>query len=192
MDILFASNNAHKLKEVRHILADFHILSPVELGVRLDVIEDGTTFEENARKKAMAFSKLTGRAAMADDSGLCVDALGGRPGVISARYAGKNASDRENNRTLLEKLCGQENRAAKFVCVLVLVKDEKTAALTRGECPGRIAWKPRGENGFGYDPLFIPDGFDVTFSEMPSGVKDQLSHRYRALVAMKNYLDVRL
>lgn len=186
MKLLLATNNQHKIEEIKAIFADtpLTILSAKEIpGLPEDVEETGTTFAENAMIKATAFCKASGLWTLADDSGLCVDALHGAPGVYSARYAGPGHDQPANNRKLLEELKNVTNRAAHFSCVLALRSPEKEEAIIEGICPGTIAHAPRGEGGFGYDPLFIPDGYQQTFGELPASVKNRLSHRAKALQA---------
>lgn len=183
--LYLASGNAHKLSELRDMAetakADLRIDSAEPLGGMPDVVEDAGTFEGNARKKAIALAALLpeGTWALADDSGLCVEALDGAPGVHSARYAGVQAGDAENNAKLLTQLGGKTvaERQAKFVCVLVLRNKAGAEFVFEGECRGSIALKPSGGNGFGYDPLFVPEGFDRTYAELGDTVKQRLSHR---------------
>ncbi len=183
MKLLAATNNAGKLAEIRSILADhgFEVISPAEAGLKLEVEEDGATFEANALKKAQAWRDLSGLAALADDSGLCVDALGGAPGVRTARYAGENASDEANYSLLLERLAGTSERAARFVCVIALCLPDGRSFVARGECPGLITTAPRGAAGFGYDPVFLDEATGLTFAELDSVTKNARSHRGRAL-----------
>ncbi len=157
-------------------------------GPAAEIPEDGTTFEENAARKALAVWNRVGLPTLADDSGLEVDALGGAPGVRSARYAGEGADDEANNRRLLQALRGASDRRARFVCSLAVVRDGKVVRAFRGVCEGRIAHAPSGDGGFGYDPLFIPDGFDRSFAELGPPVKDRISHRARALQALAAWL----
>ncbi|OPZ60924.1 MAG: Non-canonical purine NTP pyrophosphatase [Deltaproteobacteria bacterium ADurb.Bin510] len=183
MKLLAATNNAGKLAEIRSILADhgFEVISPAEAGLKLEVEEDGATFEANALKKAQAWRDLSGLAALADDSGLCVDALGGAPGVRTARYAGENASDEANYSLLLERLAGASDRAARFVCVIALCLPDGRSFVAQGECPGLITTAPRGAAGFGYDPVFLDEATGLTFAELDSVTKNARSHRGRAL-----------
>lgn len=184
--LVIATNNQGKVKEIKAILGGFYdeILSLKEAGIILEVVEDGNTFEENAVKKAVQASGITGCDTLADDSGLCVEALGGAPGIYSARYAGENATDEDNNNKLLWEMRGQKNRKAKFVCVMALVSNGDVTTAT-GEVAGSLAHAPQGEGGFGYDPLFISDEFGQTFGELPEGIKNSISHRSRALSAIK-------
>jgi XTP/dITP diphosphohydrolase len=144
-------------------------------------VEDGDTFEANAVKKAVEIARATGCWALADDSGLEVDALGGAPGVYSARYAGEPCSNEANNEKLLRELAGRENRAARFRCVIALSDPEGNARTVDGDCRGSIAHRERGTGGFGYDPLFVPDGYNETYAELSPEVKHSISHRGRAL-----------
>lgn len=184
--LVIATNNQGKVTEIKALLGGFYdeVLSLKEAGIILDVVEDGDTFEENAVKKAVHASKITGCDTLADDSGLCVEALGGAPGIYSARYAGENATDLDNNNKLLWEMRGQKNRKAKFVCVMALVMCGEVIT-AQGETEGSLAHAPQGEGGFGYDPLFISDKFGQTFGELPDGIKNSISHRSRALSALK-------
>ena len=180
---MLASNNFGKLRELRAMLSDrFDVCSMREMGVAMDVEETGTTFEENALLKAQALMDVCGCATLADDSGLCVDALGGRPGVYSARY-GHKASDKERTAYLLENMkdVPEERRGAKFVCVITCLFPDGRKIVARGECPGVIARAPHGENGFGYDPVFYLPELGMTYAELPSEQKNAISHRARAL-----------
>jgi XTP/dITP diphosphohydrolase len=180
--ILIATNNAGKVRELQQLLE----AEPIELlslsdvpGVR-EVDETGDTFAENARLKAIGYALQTGLPALADDSGLEIDALGGRPGVLSARYGGENTSFDEKMRKVLAELAGVPGslRTARFACALAIADDGGNVLFeTSGICAGRIADEPRGAGGFGYDPIFIPDGFDRTFGELEDGVKREISHR---------------
>lgn len=188
--LLVATSNKGKLAELRRMLGDVEV---EVLGLRdvfdtpPEIVEDGATFEENAVKKAGVVAQASGLLTLADDSGLEVDALSGRPGVHSARFAGPNASDADNNRALLAALAGhQPPYTARFRCVLALVDPAEPEApvLTQGVCEGRITTEPRGLEGFGYDPLFVVEGLERTMAELPPETKNQLSHRGRALRAM--------
>jgi XTP/dITP diphosphohydrolase len=187
--LVIATNNQGKLKEIKAILGGFfdEVKSLKEAGIILEVIEDGETFEQNAMKKALQADEITGCDTLADDSGLCVDALGGAPGVYSARYSGENATDGENNNKLLWEMRGIKNRNAKFVCVMALVYGGEVIT-ARGEVPGVITYAPSGEGSFGYDPLFFSEEFGQTFGELPEGIKNSISHRARALAALKETL----
>ena len=179
---IVATKNKGKIKEIRAILegTGISVLSMEEAGITSDIIEDGETFEENARKKAEAVFRLTGKPALADDSGLAVDALGGAPGVYSARYAGTGRSG-DNNQKLLAAMQGESERSARFVCVMVLITGENEELVVRGECEGEIADGLSGTNGFGYDPLFYLPAYRKTMAELPEEEKNRISHRGRAL-----------
>ena len=180
--LLVASNNAHKLKEIKQILGDrFEVLSLKDVGLEIEVEETGTTFEENALLKAKAVYELSGMYALSDDSGLCVDFLGGAPGVYSARYAGEDASTEKNNALLLENMRGAEDRSAKFVSAVVLYFGDNNYICGYGESSGRIIESEKGKNGFGYDPLFLSDELNKTFAEATDDEKNSVSHRKRAL-----------
>lgn len=190
--IIAATKNKHKLEEIQKILDDYNtqLQSIEEAGYdHIDIIEDGTTFEENSMKKAETIMQLSGKPAIADDSGLEVKALNGRPGVFSARYAGENATDQENNKKLLLELDGVEDRKAKFVSVISLAFPNGKRISVRGECNGTIGYEPKGNNGFGYDPLFIVDGNNKSFAELESDIKNSISHRAHALQKLKEVLD---
>ncbi len=186
MRIILATNNAGKLAEYERLLAgvpDIELESLASLGEPVRVVEDGDTFYANALKKARAVSLLTGVPSMADDSGLEVDALRGRPGVHSARYAGADATAAQNNEQLLQELSevAGDERTARFRCTIVLVDGEgRELLVVEGACEGRIAFSPRGGHGFGYDPLFISDGYAQTMAELPPEKKNQISHRAKA------------
>jgi len=182
MKIIAATKNKNKLREFGQILEGFEIISQEEAGVDIDVEETGTTFEENSMLKAKAIFDATGIAAIADDSGLCVDVLDGAPGVFSARYGGEGYDDAGRVRLLLEnmKSVPDEKRGARFVCAITLV-DKNGIITARGECEGKIAYTPRGENGFGYDPVFFVEQFGKTMAEISPEEKNQISHRGKAL-----------
>lgn len=189
LELVLSSRNEHKLKEFRSILGKlgFHIVPVSQFDGVPVVEEDGDTFEANAVKKAVEVSKALGLPAIADDSGLEVDYLGGAPGVWSARYAGENATDEENNRKLLAALEGvpEGQRSARFRCVIAFaVPDEYgnvDVETAEGVCEGVIAFGPRGSGGFGYDPLFIVPEYGKTFAELPAETKNRVSHRAKAL-----------
>lgn len=181
--LVVASGNKGKLKEIREILKHkYEVVSMSEMGFNEEIVEDGETFYENALKKAWAVSKALGCDALADDSGLCVDALGGAPGVYSARYAGGHGDDRANRELLLKNLINEENRKAKFVSSMVLVKTDGTVIEGLGETHGVIAEREEGTNGFGYDCIFISDDLGICFGVASSEEKNKVSHRYRALI----------
>jgi XTP/dITP diphosphohydrolase len=186
--LLVSTRNRHKLREVRTILgARFEVSDLSILPTMHEVEETGTSFEENADLKAVAASQLFEGWVIADDSGLEVDALGGSPGIYSARYAGETASDAENNALLLKNLreVPEQKRRARFRCVIVLARAGRKLAAFSGVVEGLIASSPRGGEGFGYDPLFVPDGFSETFGELPVATKNRLSHRSRALTQLR-------
>jgi XTP/dITP diphosphohydrolase len=195
--IVLASGNKHKLVEIKALLADL----PLTVATSHDfprwpiVEEDGSTFKENALKKAMNGFEHTGLPCIADDSGLEVDALGGRPGVHSSRYAGESASDAENNAKLLRELANipSEKRTARFCCVIAFVfpgRENKEMLFSAGTCEGRIGYALQGTNGFGYDPLFIPTGYERTYAQLSAEEKNMISHRARALSDFKEKLRV--
>ena len=187
--LIIGSNNKHKVEEIKAILGGFYdeVLSLKEAGIALSVDEDQETFEGNAVKKAMEAFSETGFDTLADDSGLSVDALGGAPGVYSARYAGEYASDEDNNARLLKELDGVKDRSAKFVCVIALVRQGQVMT-AKGEAFGRIICEPTGEGGFGYDPLFYSFELGKTFAQASAQEKNAVSHRARALFALKQKL----
>ncbi len=189
MKIFLATGNMKKIKEITNILNDFdfEILS-IRDGIEIpEVTEDGATFEENSQKKALSIAKYLGMPAIADDSGLCVEALQGAPGVYSARYSGEGATDESNNRKLVEELHGIEDRKAKFVCVISFAKPSGEVYSFRGEVEGIIIDEARGTDGFGYDPHFYLNEYDKTFAEIPD-IKNRISHRAKALEKMKTEL----
>ena len=183
MTILVATHNAGKIREIRELLDGLGTqLVGLESFAGLPVVaEDGDTFEANAIKKAVTMARATGLRALADDSGLEVDALDGDPGVHSARYAGEECDTAANNHKLLSELGDGDDRRARFRCVLALADPDGGCRTVSGTCEGRIIRAPRGTGGFGYDPLFVPDGYERTFAEMPAAEKNRISHRARAL-----------
>lgn len=186
MIVYCATSNPGKLREFQSAARDFDI-RPLPVSVPPPE-EHGSTFEKNAREKALAYGAHVDGYLFADDSGLEVDALGGAPGVHSARYAGPNATDEANNALLLERLRGIENRTARFVCVIALVRGGASIQTFRGTVEGRIIDAPRGSGGFGYDPLFYCEAFGCTFGEAAIDQKMRVSHRAQALQAMFTYL----
>lgn len=186
MKVFLATGNKKKIKEIEKILSgtDIEVVS-INDGIKIpEVVEDGETFEENSRKKALEIAKYTDMITIADDSGLCVEALNEAPGVYSARYSGKNATSEENNRKLIKEMEGKENRKAKFVTVITLCKPSGESYSFRGEIEGEIISEARGEDGFGYDPHFYLPEYGKTFAEIPE-VKNRISHRAKALEALK-------
>jgi len=188
--VVLATANPGKLAELARILADEHadvaLASLAEFPGAPEVAETGATFAENALLKARAIAEFTGLPAVSDDSGLCVDALNGMPGVLSARWSGRHGDDGANLRLVLGQVADvpDERRGARFVCVAALVLPADGEHVTVGVVTGRLTRRPRGENGFGYDPIFVPDGYDITTAEMAAADKDKISHRGRALRAL--------
>lgn len=194
--IIAASRNAHKIAEIEAITRKFgmEIISRDEAGLpKTEIEEDGETFEENSLKKASEIMKMCGRVTIADDSGLMVEYLGGAPGVYSARFAGEGSGDEKNNQKLLNLLEGvpYKERRAKFVSVITMVYPDGETLVARGECEGHIIDTPVGENGFGYDPLFVPDGFQRTFAQLTPEEKNAVSHRAKALIQLEKLLEER-
>lgn len=192
--IILSSGNKHKINEITDILKNmpFDVVSKDDLGYKdFDVVEDGSTLEENAFKKAEELHMLVKGIVIADDTGLFVDALNGEPGVYSARYAGESVSYKDNNNLLLKNLKNfpMEKRTAKFKTVIAVVFEDGKRIMAEGTCSGKIAFEERGENGFGYDPLFIVDGVDKTFAEMTEEEKNKISHRAKALLNLKKKLE---
>ncbi|HMR47279.1 MAG TPA: RdgB/HAM1 family non-canonical purine NTP pyrophosphatase [Bacteroidia bacterium] len=188
-ELIFCSNNNHKLQEIRKMLPFGYVLHSLsEAEIESDIDETGTTFQENAFLKASAVALLTKKNCFADDSGLCVTALNDAPGIYSARYAGKNATDAENRRKLLADLSGIMDRKAFFVTVICLIFEGK-AHYFEGRIYGSITLAERGGSGFGYDPVFMPDGYNRTFAEMTADEKNKISHRQIALGKMITFLN---
>jgi len=190
--LLLATNNRGKARELKELLRElpFELVLPGELGITAEVDETGSSLEENARLKATVLAKESRLLALADDSGLEVDALGGEPGPLSARYAGEGASDKERVEFLLAKLKGvpREKRTARFRCVIAIATPEGKVELCFGECQGLITFGPSGEKGFGYDPVFYFPGLDKTMAELPLDVKNKVSHRGAAAREAVEYL----
>ena len=181
-DLLVATGNSHKTAEIRAILGAGYVVSDLKAHPELPEVEEtGSTFLENATLKAVEISKQVEGLILSDDSGLEVDALGGEPGVYSSRYAGEAGNDEANNKKLLHELQGKDNRKARFRCVMVLAQDGEVLTSFDGAVEGRMLSELHGEGGFGYDPLFVPDGYDQTFSQLSEGIKNQLSHRAVAM-----------
>ncbi len=190
--LLIASANKGKVAEYRALLngLDCELLSLADVGLDGDIPETGTTFEENARIKAVECAARSKLVTLADDSGLEVEALGGEPGIRSARYAGERATDAQRVAYLLRKLEGvpPERRSARFVCVIAIATPEGDVTFCHGECPGMIVTQPRGDRGFGYDPAFLLPEMGVTMAELPPEVKNRLSHRGRAAAIARDVL----
>lgn len=190
--ILLATRNPKKKRELEQILdhMQVHILTLDEIEEIPEIEEDGRTFEENAIKKARISASLSGYICLADDSGLVVDALDGKPGVYSARFSGENADDESNNAKLLQMMAEVEDkdRTARFICVIAISDSEGRVKTVSGSCEGRIAKEAVGTGGFGYDPLFIPEGFNQSFAQLPAEEKNAISHRGKALKKCSNLL----
>lgn len=195
MKLLIASNNAHKVQEIQSILGDYfdEMVTMKEAGLSIDVVEDGDTFEQNAVKKAVEVLSASGfDAALADDSGLCVDFLGGAPGVHSARYAGgEGHNDGANNQKLMADMAGvpEKDRTCRFVTCVALARKGRPVLCCRGEVEGRLLTAPAGENGFGYDPYFFYPPLGKTFAQLSSEEKNSVSHRRNALINLCGVLD---
>lgn len=185
--IVLASGNKHKIKEIGEMLTEYNVVGYKDLGYDFEIEEDGNTFYENALIKAKAVSNALNLPALADDSGICVDALDGMPGIYSARYAGDGV-DEHNNQLLLKNMEGIENRNAKFVCCMVFYKPNGEIITATGETHGKILYKTQGENGFGYDPLFFSDDLQKCLGVASAEEKNTISHRFRALQALKDKL----
>ena len=179
--LLLATNNAGKVAEYRQLLdgGGWQIVTPAEIGLKIDVDETGQTYAENATLKAVAYARASGLTSLADDSGLEVDALDGRPGVLSARYAGADRTDAERVEALLTELrdVADEQRTARFRCVIAIASGDDQVELAEGTVEGRIVREPRGESGFGYDPIFLLPERGLTMAELPAGEKHRVSHR---------------
>jgi len=193
MQLIVATRNAHKTREIQHILGSGFSVRDLRAYPQIsEIIETGTSFEENAKLKALAVSTKLSGLVVADDSGLEVDALGGAPGIHSARYAGANATNTEKIDKLLEELARvrakNETRRARFHCVLALAHNGEVLEVFEGTVEGQITERPRGSRGFGYDPIFVPKGYERTFGELESAEKNQLSHRARALEKLRAFL----
>lgn len=190
--LVIASRNPHKIHEMARILPPgYEVVSLAEYPSAPEVEESGRTFADNARLKALGISAVVPGLVLSDDSGLCVDTLSGYPGVLSARYAGEHGDDMANNRKLLAELRalpGQAPFRARFVCALCLAEGGRVLAGFEGKVEGKITLEPRGERGFGYDPLFVPDGFSCTFAELTEEEKNRVSHRADALRQLADFL----
>jgi non-canonical purine NTP pyrophosphatase (RdgB/HAM1 family) len=189
MKLLLASHNPHKTREFRELLKKEFLIDDLNSFPQIKVAEEtGATFVENATLKAVSVSEHQNSFTIADDSGLEVDALGGAPGIYSARYAGEKASDQENVTKLLRELKAATSRSARFCCIIALARAGKLLGTFEGTVEGEIVNRPRGTNGFGYDPVFEPNGFEQTFAEMASGLKNEISHRAKAIAALREGL----
>ncbi|HJB15170.1 MAG TPA: XTP/dITP diphosphatase [Candidatus Blautia excrementipullorum] len=190
--VIFATGNEGKMKEIREILGDLDIelLSLKDAGIHADIVEDGKTFEENAQIKARAVCSLTGEIVLADDSGLEIDYLNKEPGIYSARYMGEDTSYRIKNANLIERLNGvpDEKRTARFVCAIAAAFPDGTMKTVRATMEGRIGYEEKGENGFGYDPIFYLPEYGCTSAELSMEEKNKISHRGKALKAIKDEL----
>ena len=199
MEVVLGTRNYGKIAEFRALLKGLSIrmFSFFDFPDLPKVKEDGKTFKENAEKKAKAIAKATNKIAIAEDSGLVVDFLGGEPGVRSARFSGDNASDKENTRRVLKLLYGVpwEQRTARFVCVICAADPNGQTVCSEGVCKGGVGFEMRGTHGFGYDPIFIPNGYKITMAEMDQTQKNKISHRANAMKkfrdSLKHFLDVR-
>ena len=191
--VIFGTGNEGKMKEIREILGDLDIelLSLKDAGIHADIVEDGKTFEENALIKARAICKLAGEMVLADDSGLEIDYLNKEPGIYSARYMGEDTSYHIKNKSLIDRLEGvpDEKRTARFVCAIAAVFPDGKELVVRGTVEGIIGYEEKGENGFGYDPIFYVDEFGCSTAELTEKQKNQISHRGKALRAMKEKLN---
>lgn len=183
--LVVASGNQHKLREIAEIFTEFEVVSQKEMGFNEEVEETGTTFSENALIKARAAAKALGVVTLADDSGLCVEALGGAPGVFSARYCGEHGNDKKNRDTLLKNLTGVENRRAYFTSAIALVYPDGKELLAEGRTYGWILQEEQGDGGFGYDCIFESEDLNKSFGVATAEEKNAVSHRYRALQALK-------
>lgn len=183
MKLIIASNNAHKLEEIKAILSGFfdEIVSMREAGIDHETVEDGETFMENAVKKAREIAEISGCCAIADDSGICVDALDGAPGIYSARFSGVHGDDEANNDLLLEKLKGRIDRSAHYTCAIALARPDGSIVKAEGYLHGLIGHERIGTNGFGYDPLFYLPEYDMTTAQLEPAEKNRISHRAEAL-----------
>lgn len=189
MEILFASHNDHKVNEVRKLLSDkYSLIGLRDIGWNADIPEPFETYEENAKAKALYVFEHTGISCFADDSGLEIDELNGNPGIMSARYAGVPSNSMKNIEKVMLELGDKKNRKARFVAVIAFVTAEDRIATFRGFVKGSIHTTPMGDGGFGYDPIFIPDGFDLTFSQLSETLKNQISHRAKAMQKFVEYL----
>lgn len=192
MKLLLATQNKNKVIELKRLLNDypqFEVYSLSDMNIQDDIEETGTTFEENARLKALHIYRLTGMACLADDSGLEIEALNNEPGVYSARFLGENTAYTIKNQVILDRMKDCKNRSARFVSVVCLVLNEDEVYSFEGIMPGSIGYDAKGDNGFGYDPIFVPLGYDLSYAEMEVDVKNTLSHRGQALRKAVDFLE---
>ncbi|WP_077327278.1 XTP/dITP diphosphatase [Virgibacillus siamensis] len=190
-DIIIATKNAGKAKEFKTFFAKYDVkaVSLLDLTESMeDVEETGSTFEENAALKAETISNRMNTPVLADDSGLMIDALDGHPGIYSARYAGEPKNDQANLEKVLDELDGVEDRTARFVCVLAVKIPGQDTFFKRGECEGNLTTEPKGENGFGYDPIFVPEGYTKTMAQLSAEEKNQISHRKHAIDKLEDWI----
>ena len=190
--LVIGTHNKGKAVEIKALLGDigWTLLSLDQFETVAEATEDADTYSGNASAKASYYAQVTGEWVLADDSGLEVQALAGAPGVFSARYAGPNASDFQRRLKLLSELDGITDRKAKFVCAAAIADPQgKIVKITEGICEGKISHSPRGDSGFGYDPIFLPSGYDLTFGELPDQIKNQISHRAKAIRALRNFFE---
>lgn len=188
MDIIVATKNKGKIKEIKKILGNHNVMSQDEAGIFTDVEETGTTFAENALLKADAVAEVANCAVIADDSGLEVDALDGAPGIYSARYGGEGLTDEDRVEKLLDEMKDKKDRGAQFTCAMALVMPNGEKNVFEGIVRGKLTFENHGDNGFGYDPIFIPDGYDNTFGILDESIKNEISHRAKALKALAEFL----
>jgi XTP/dITP diphosphohydrolase len=191
--LVIGTRNPGKLLEIKTILGDvpYALVSLADYNVVDTAVEDAPTYAENASIKAKSYAAQTGAVTLADDSGLEVEALDGAPGIFSARYAGEGASDAERRALLLSEMSNRanRNRKARFLCAVAIARpDQSIVHVAEGSCKGMITDAPRGEKGFGYDPLFVPDGYDLTFAELDGSIKNRISHRGKALAQLRDFL----
>lgn len=186
-ELVIASNNAGKIREIRSMIDNLSLLSLKDIGFTEEIPEPYDTFEQNAHVKAETIHKFSGKNVFADDSGICVPALNGAPGVFSARYAGAGASDEDNLQKLLAETATKDNKSAYYKAVICLIWNGETHYF-EGVCNGRLLEEKRGAGGFGYDPIFVPDGYEQTFAELPLDIKNNISHRGKAVRDMVAFL----
>ena len=194
MEFILATANPGKIKEMSDILKgfDIEIKTRADLGIDMEIEETGTTFIDNAMLKAVAICKTAGMPAIADDSGLMIESLDGRPGVYSSSFGGEDLTNEQRVVYLLDEMKNMEHREAKFVCTIVCVFPDGSVLSARGECRGKILTEPRGSGGFGYDPVFLPHGYDKSMAELPADEKNRISHRGIALREFTNLLKDKL